>query len=569
MTATDQAANRSIAAVHFTIQTNANEPPVAVDAAVQTAEDTPLAIVLEASDPEHVALVYTVTPPVNGGVTGVAPNLTYTPNPDFYGTDAVTFTVSDGVDPPVSAVVSITVTPVNDQPVAITGPDQTVSESALVTLDGSASVDVESPQLTYRWTQVSGPAVTLGLSDPRRPTFIAPPVPVAGATLSFSLIVNDGQLDSALAPANVFVKNVNRTPIADAGPDQRVKTSSLVTLNGSASFDPDGESLSYQWTQTSGPSVQLSNPLVARPTFIAPIVDIAGASLIFRLAVSDGIDGATDTVTIAVENVNHRPIANAGPDQIKNEKTLVTLNGTASTDPDGDRITFRWKQVSGPGVRLSSSTDKTPTFMAPRLDGHGDDDDDHHDHDHDDDYGGRETRHYDRGDDGRDDDHKDKKTLTLVFRLVVNDGQLDSAPDDVVITITKANAPPSCATARPSDEVLWPPNHKLVSMEILGVSDPNGDHVKVKVTKVTQDEPVNGNGDGDTSPDAFIQNFGTGLLIRAERAGNRNGRAIKIYFTADDGRGASCDGWVKVGVPVNHSNGKVVDDGQRYDATKK
>ena len=94
-----------------------------------------------------------------------------------------------------------------------------------------------------------------------------------------------------------------------------------------------------------------------------------------------------------------------------------------------------------------------------------------------------------------------------------------------------------------------------------GVTDPDGNAVTITVTGVTQDEPVNAKGDGNTSPDAAIQ--AGSASVRAERSGNGNGRVYHISFRADDGQGGVCSGVVKVSVP--HSMGKgltAIDDGQ-------
>jgi hypothetical protein len=101
---------------------------------------------------------------------------------------------------------------------------------------------------------------------------------------------------------------------------------------------------------------------------------------------------------------------------------------------------------------------------------------------------------------------------------------------------------------------------------VKGVTDPDGNAVTITITGVTQDEPVNGKGDGNTSPDAVIQDGAAS--VRAERSGTGNGRVYHISFTADDGKGDSCTGVVRVGVP--HSQGKgvtAIDDGPICDST--
>lgn len=89
------------------------------------------------------------------------------------------------------------------------------------------------------------------------------------------------------------------------------------------------------------------------------------------------------------------------------------------------------------------------------------------------------------------------------------------------MTILDVDAPPRCDLAQASSALLWPPNHKLVPVGITGVTDPDNDQVTLTVTGVTQDAPVNGLGDGDTSPDAVIQ--GNQVLLRAEQAGSSSG----------------------------------------------
>ncbi len=130
------------------------------------------------------------------------------------------------------------------------------------------------------------------------------------------------------------------------------------------------------------------------------------------------------------------------------------------------------------------------------------------------------------------------------------------------------NQPPDCYQAKPGIATLWPPNHKLTTVSITGVTDPDNDPVTIKVERITQDEPVNGLGDGDTSPDGF----GVGknqAQLRAERSGTGNGRAYTVSFSADDGKGGSCTGSVHVGVPHDQGQGSVpVDDGQKYDSTQ-
>jgi hypothetical protein len=341
----------------------------------------------------------------------------------------------------------------------------------------------------------------------------------AGGKLFFS--AND---DTRGREPWVLVRDL--TPLADAGPDQTVDEGTDVILDGSASSDPNGDPLGYQWEQIGGPTVTLSEPATAEPTFTAPLTGAAGETLAFALTVSDGFAVSTDEVLVVVSNVNQLPLADAGSDQTVDEATVATLDGSGSSDPDGGSLSHSWTQLSGPPVTLSDPGSARPRFTAPAVGA-----------------GGRET---------------------LVFQLVVSDGMAASEPDTVSITVLGTNQPPACGLARPRPSLLWPLNHKLVPVFITGVADPDDCHVRLTVTAVTQDEPVNGPGDGDTSPDAVIA--GPLVLLRAERAGTGAGRVYRVTFIAEDASGATCTGSVIVCVPRDRRTDVCIDEGQRYDS---
>ncbi len=136
----------------------------------------------------------------------------------------------------------------------------------------------------------------------------------------------------------------------------------------------------------------------------------------------------------------------------------------------------------------------------------------------------------------------------------------------IIPAMPASNQPPVCTSAAASQSILWPPNHKLVPITITGVTDPDNDPVTIVITGITQDEPTEGLGDGDTAPDGF--GVGTAeARLRAERSGLGNGRVYAISFRAEDGKGGSCTGVVRVGVPHDKKD-TPVDDGQIYDSTK-
>ena len=150
---------------------------------------------------------------------------------------------------------------------------------------------------------------------------------------------------------NVQVNPSTRTPLANAGEDQTVPDRTEVTLSGSASEELDAFKTSFSWRQVAGPTVQLQNRDTANPSFVAPDVSAANPALLtFRLSVDDGYgNSGTDDVNITVRDGNRLPNVDAGANRTSAERTTVALQSTAS-DPDGNQLTLRWTQVSGPAV---------------------------------------------------------------------------------------------------------------------------------------------------------------------------------------------------------------------------
>jgi hypothetical protein len=130
-----------------------------------------------------------------------------------------------------------------------------------------------------------------------------------------------------------------------------------------------------------------------------------------------------------------------------------------------------------------------------------------------------------------------------------------------------SNASPVCTTAQASPRALWTPKGQFVPVTIQGITDPDNDPLIITLIGVKQDEPVQGPGSGDTSPDAIIQ--GGSVAVRAERDGSGNGRVYHLTFHADDGRGGTCIGDVTVGVPHSMTKGiTAIDDGPLYDSSQ-
>ena len=263
-----------------------------------------------------------------------------------------------------SALATITVS-LPPPPVANAGTNQSAIVNSTVQLDGTGSSDPSNLPLTYFWSFTSvpsGSAAVLSGATTNKPTF----VPDLLGVYQVQLIVNNGFENSV--PASVQVNVTDQAPVANAGPDQTINIGSTVTLNGSGSTDVDGHPLTYQWSIMSAPqgsSATLTNPTSVRPTFV---VDRVG-NFTVQLIVNDGfLNSQPSKVTISTNDV--APVANAGPDQTVSVGATVQLDGSGSTDVDGNPITYSWLLVSvpqGSSATLSSATAVQPTFVADRV----------------------------------------------------------------------------------------------------------------------------------------------------------------------------------------------------------
>ena len=226
---------------------------------------------------------------------------------------------------------------VNRPPVANAGPDAAVLKRSVVGLDGSSSADPDGDPLTIIWSQAEGPAVALSGADTATPTFTPPTT----GTYTFTLVVVDPF--GKIGTDTVAITATNRAPLADAGPDATVGKHTAITLDGSTSADPDGDPLTFAWTQTAGPSVILADAGTVSPTATLAAI----GTYTFHLAVDDG-DGGTAEDTVAITVTGLPPVARIVATPIAAVVgTPIEFDGSGSEDPDGTIVTYAFDFADG------------------------------------------------------------------------------------------------------------------------------------------------------------------------------------------------------------------------------
>ncbi|HET9426511.1 MAG TPA: Ig-like domain-containing protein, partial [Gemmatimonadaceae bacterium] len=335
-TITDGAATSAPGTVTITI-TAVNDAPVTTADTITTAEDTPATIDQRTNDTDAESDPLTVTgasAATSGIVTFTATSVTYTPNLNFAGADSFTYSISDGVNPPVNGTVSVTVTPVNDPPTA--NPD-----SLLVTEDTPATVNVfandtdpdgpSSPTITGT---SGGTLGTVSCAPTGGCTYT--PNANANGSDSFTYTVFDG-VSSSIGTVTVTITAVNDAPVANPDSGTTTTGAPIAIIVTSNDTDIDGGPL------TASVSTPPANGTVACAGTTCTYTSNAGfvGTDTFTYTVSDGNGGtASATVTINVITANAPPNAN-DDSATTQEGQPVRINVLANdSDPNGDPLTI-------------------------------------------------------------------------------------------------------------------------------------------------------------------------------------------------------------------------------------
>ena len=315
-----------------------NDAPVAVDDKATTAEDQVLLadVLRNDTDIDSPALQLSriVEGPANGTaeIDGGTGQIRYTPNENFNGADSLTYEVSDG-ELTSTARLDITVTPVNDAPVA-EADTATTNEDAPVLIDVLAN-DTDIDGDTLRIASVARPGNGTAVVDSETGQIRYTPNADFNGEDTFTYTVSDGAGGTALGSVAVTVEPVNDAPVAEADKAATAEdTATLIDVLGNDT-DIDGDSLSVDSVGKAGNGTV---EIVGNQVRYTPDQDFNGEDS-FTYKASDGAGGtAESTVTVQVTPVNDAPVA-ADDAVTTREDTQATFDVLANdTDVDGDAL---------------------------------------------------------------------------------------------------------------------------------------------------------------------------------------------------------------------------------------
>jgi len=304
-------------AVVMVTVTAVNDPPAAAPDAGTTGEDAAVVIDVLANDTDRDddrLTVTAVTPPGHGSATLVttgvdAGRVRYVPAANFSGEDSFTYTVSDGAATQ-TAVVTITVTGVNDPPVA--GNDTvTIGEDGAAVLDvvaNDSDADGDAVTVSTVSAPANGTAALIATGADAGKISYTPNANFAG-TDSFTYVVSDGKGGTATATVTVTVTNINDPPTATSDTATTLEEKAVVVDVRPNDSDADGDALTVTAVTTPANGTAALVPTAPGSVTYTPKANFVGTDS-FSYTVSDGKGGvAAATVTVEVTNVNDAPTA--------------------------------------------------------------------------------------------------------------------------------------------------------------------------------------------------------------------------------------------------------------------
>ncbi|MCK0129260.1 Ig-like domain-containing protein [Erythrobacter sp. F6033] len=462
----------------------ANDPPVAVDDSATTDEDAPVTIPLLGNDSDVDGDTLTVTDATapNGSVTINADGtVTYTPDPDFNGTDTITYTIDDGNGGTDTATITVIIAPVNDPPVA-TPDTATTDEDTPVTIPVLGNdIDVDGDPLTV--TDATSPDGTVTINPDGTITFA--PNPDFNGPTTITYTIDDGMGGTATTTVTVNVAPVNDPPVAvndNATTPEDTPVTVPILANDS---DADGDALTV--TDATAPN----GTVVINPdgtVTYTPDPNFNGTDVI-TYTVSDGMGGTdTATLTITVDPVNDVPVAIDDSAAGTEDQPLTIPVLANDSDPDGDPLTIT--EATSPNGTVTINPDGTITFVPdPNFNGPTT-----ITYTIDDGNGGTATATVDvtiaAVNDppvGEPDPATTDEDTPITIPVLANDNDVDGDP----LTVVSANAPNGMVTINPDGTITYTPNPDFNGTDTITYQISDGMGGFDTVTSTVTVNPVN------------------------------------------------------------------------------
>lgn len=421
----DGISDSNVAAVTVTINSR-NDLPLAVVGGLVTFEDIAGSGTMIALDAEGDPLTFSI---VSNGSLGTAVlddasagTFTYTPNPETWGLDTITFIANDGAGDSNEASITIQILEVKDAPVASDGTLETDEDvSASGTLVAS---DVDSPWLTYSIV-TNGTKGTVVVTDPATGAYTYTPALNANGADSFTFVANDGDSDSNAATITVIIYPVNDAPVASDGSKSTPEDTALTATLSAFDVEADGLTFSIVANGTKGTAV-ITNANTGAYTY-TPNQDANGTDT-FTFKAKDGTaDSNTATITIAIQPLNDLPIA--ADDTFLTLEDTPFLNTLTAVDVDGDGLTYSLVSNGTKGSAVITNPATGAFAYAPSANQNG----------------------------------------TDTFTFKVNDGSVNSNTATVTVTIVAVNDTPIASDGSASTEQDTPVGGQCLA------SDADGD----------------------------------------------------------------------------------------------
>jgi hypothetical protein len=360
----DGAGESAVATVTLTI-TALNDQPLAADDSATATEDTPVVIhaVANDSDSDGDALtVVSVGTPARGTASASAGQVTYTPATDFAGSDTFTYTIDDGNGGSATATVRVTVSAVDDAPVAADDEDTTNEDTPLVVQVTANDLDPEGDALTI--TGVSAPAHGTAVSDGGHVTYTPSP-DFVGAD-SFTYTVGTATGGTATANVTITVTAVDDGPVASNDTVTGPEDAALVVDVTANDTDADGDTLRI--IAVSPPANGTVSVLQgdAGKLSYTPAPDFAGTDT-FKYTISDGATNATGVVTVIVTTLNDTPVAQSDTAATIEDVAAVIQPLANDSDSDGDALSVREVGTPAFGTAIVMGTEPGQVLYTPHA----------------------------------------------------------------------------------------------------------------------------------------------------------------------------------------------------------